>query len=258
MGARIIDDPNMPVGVSPAAKDILRPDYRILIYQRDESRLLAGYLRLFGFTPVLAEADNLIAKIHSLDWDLCILDWFDGPDGFRPLIALRGLDMMKPCIYLSDAVPGPGRNYARIITAFKIGADDYITKPYNMDEAVWRIKALLRRTGIKRSDQTSYEIGPWTFNIQQRTLTKGKLTVRILPLECKLLQMLALYKNSYIPKPVISRELYGPDESFDDNAKAIKTRLDMLRKIFKDEPYIKIYWTAKGVGLAIEDWGELM
>lgn len=147
-------------------------------------------------------------------FDLCIIDIvMSGKDGFTLLQNIRRLDHDVPVIILTAR---SGREER--IKAFRLGCDDYITKPFSIEELVLRIQAILRRC---RSDGTEvpklyeeqiYKLGDFTFNYTAMELIHPTITRTLTRKEAELLKLLCDYPNKLIPREIIMREVWGEED----------------------------------------------
>lgn len=220
---------------------------KILVYQNENCEALVEYLQLKEFKVDIAKDDTILSKLRECNFDLCILSQRKNsqPENLLELVSfIRQIDTRVPIIFLSDLV-----DYASIIGAFNSGVDDYVTKPYNAEELVCRIKALLKRCGVKtRSIADSYNIGSYTFYTKAATLTLGPDVIKIKPRESEILALLCAYKNEVLPRAILLQHLWR------DNNYFIKRSLDVhicnLRNYFKQDKRIKIN-TIRGIGYSL-------
>lgn len=218
---------------------------RILIYQNGDIDTLKDYLAINGFQVNCATTNDVLSKLRERDFDLCILD--RGASTDEPLGALnfiRSIDTKVPIIFLSE-----DSDYASIIKAFDAGVDDYVTKPYNIEEFIRRVRALLRRCGIKiRSIEPTYNIGSYVFDTKAQTLKLGDITTTLTPRESGALALLCAYKNEVLPKEILCRNLWRDDNYF--VRRSLDVHICMLRKHLNQDEHVKIS-TVRGAGYAL-------
>ena len=126
-----------------------------------------------------------------------------------------------------------------ILEGFKIGADDYITKPFSMEELVFRIEAILRRVrGKKNKENTIYHIGRFTFDTQKQLLTIGDKQTKLTTKENELLALLCSHANEILQRDFALKTIWIDDNYF--NARSMDVYITKLRKHLKDDDQIEI------------------
>ncbi len=205
---------------------------------RNLGNLLREYLEAKGYNIKLAangkEAYDLFSKEK---FDLCLLDvMMPVKDGFTLAREIRSSDNNVPIVFLTaksmkeDAIEG-----------FTAGADDYITKPFSMEELLMRITAILRRVknqSLKQSEQTDFKIGKYKFNSKDRTLElKGKVT-ELTTKESDLLKLLCLNSNDVLDRNFALRTVWQSDSYF--SARSMDVYIAKLRKYLKEDPKVEI------------------
>lgn len=205
---------------------------------RNLGNLLREYLEAKGYNIKLAsngkEAYDLFSKEQ---FDLCLLDvMMPVKDGFTLAREIRSSDNNVPIVFLTaksmkeDAIEG-----------FTAGADDYITKPFSMEELLMRITAILRRVknqNLKQSEQSDFKIGKYKFNSKDRTLElKGKVT-ELTTKESDLLKLLCLNSNDILDRNFALRTVWQSDSYF--SARSMDVYIAKLRKYLKEDPKVEI------------------
>ena len=126
-----------------------------------------------------------------------------------------------------------------ILEGFKIGADDYITKPFSMEELTLRIEAILRRVRGKRSkESTLYQIGRFTFDTQKQLLTIGDKQTKLTTKESELLGLLCAHANEILQRDFALKTIWIDDNYF--NARSMDVYITKLRKHLKEDESIEI------------------
>lgn len=216
---------------------------RILVYQSEEFNLLTEYLQLYNFIVIEANNSNVDQLLKEANFDLCILDHFTSikPGDLRLLKKLRTLDDRVPIIMVSYL-----KDYNYIIQAFDEGADDYIIKPFNLDELTRRINAVLKRCGIKtRTIEATYEIGNYLFNTKSNSIVYKDQEIKLTKRESRMLSLLCAYKGEILPKKLIIQQLWDEDNYF--SKRSLDVYICRLRNIFKDDERVQIE-TKRGFG----------
>ena len=211
---------------------------RILLTEDDENlgMLLREYLLAKGFSADLyANGDAGYKAFVKGKYDLCVLDvMMPEKDGFQVATEIRNVNAEVPIIFLS------ARSLKEdILSGFKIGADDYITKPFSMEELVFRIEAILRRVkGKKDKDVTMYRLGKFTFDTQKQTLIIGDKSTKLTTKESELLSLLCSHANEILERNYALKTIWIDDNYF--NARSMDVYIIKLRKHLKEDPSIEI------------------
>ena len=210
---------------------------RILIVEDEESiaELEKDYLELSGFeVEIENNGETGLKRGMEEDFDLLILDlMLPGVDGFEICKKIREVKN-TPIIMVSakkddiDKIRGLG-----------LGADDYITKPFSIEELTFRIEAILRRVrGKKNKESNIYKIGKFTFDTQKQILaTEGKQT-KLTTKESELLGLLCAHANEILQRDFALKTIWIDDNYF--NARSMDVYITKLRKHLKEDDSIEI------------------
>ena len=126
-----------------------------------------------------------------------------------------------------------------VLEGFRIGADDYITKPFSMEEMLLRIEAIMRRISGKRNKNgNEYQIGSMTFDVQKQTLTTSTSIVKLTTKECDLLSLLVQNANNILERDYALKTIWLECTTY--NARSMDVYITKLRKIIKDDPEVEI------------------
>ena len=228
----------------------------ILLCEDDESlgMLLREYLQAKGYNVELFLDGEAGYKAFVKDhYDMCVLDvMMPKMDGFTLAQEIRLLNIEVPIIFLT------AKNLKEdIFEGFKIGADDYLTKPFSMDELVFRMEAILRRVkGPKTPIAAQYKLGKFLFDTQRQTLTIGKEQVKLTTKECELLGLLCVHANDVLLRELALKTIWIDDNYF--NARSMDVYITKLRKHLKADPDIEINNVhGKGYKLIVPDGVEI-
>lgn len=219
---------------------------RILVYQDEDCSVMTDYLQFYGFEVIISTEADILHKIKEKNYDLCILGHYKTslPGDLRLLRALRKTDHRTPVIMVSDQ-----SRYEFIIDAFDAEADDYIIRPYNLEELIRRIKAILRRCGVKvRAIELSYKIGNYTFDTEKNTLSINGVETKLTNKESKTLSLLCAYKNEILPKKILMQQVWTDDNYF--NKRSLDVHMCLLRNYLKMDKRIVIE-TKRGIGYSL-------
>lgn len=234
--------------------DLLNPDYDVLIYQSNDCSMLSKYLLLFGFAPTIVSAEDVVAKFKASSYDLCILDYKNNDSKDLSILKhIRELDDNIPIIFLAGRLIDVTANAACIIEAFKNGVDDYVVRPYNMDELICRMRAVLRRSNKIKSVSGIYTIGDFELDTMRRLLTyNSSFVITLSQLECKILSTLCAYLNTYIPKEALGHSLWDYSSNKIKVNRNLAVHLSRIRSYLKFDSRIKIDSIKEMVGLFID------
>ena len=221
---------------------------KILLVEDDPNlgQILAEYLQLKGFDPVLCgDGEEGLSMYMSNQFDLCLLDiMMPKKDGFTLAKEIRSIDKDLPIIFLTAKTMKDDT-----IEGFKIGADDYITKPFSMEELLLRINAVLRRSAPKDEDENNaFNIGDFTFNYNDQTLTTERESMKLTTKEAHLLKLLCQNKNKTLNRSAALKIIWGDDSYF--NARSMDVYITKLRKYLKNDEKLNIL-TVHGEGFKL-------
>lgn len=211
---------------------------KILLCEDDENlgMLLREFLQAKGFYADLCpDGDKGYKAFLKGKYDLCVLDvMMPKKDGFTLAQEIRNVNSEVPIIFLT------AKNMKEdVLQGFKLGADDYITKPFSMEELVSRISAILRRVrGKKDKEITVYRIGKYTFDTQKQTLIADNKTQKLTTKESELLSLLCQHINEILERNYALKSIWIDDNYF--NARSMDVYITKLRKHLKDDPSIEI------------------
>ncbi|MDY5182966.1 MAG: response regulator transcription factor [Prevotella sp.] len=216
----------------------MEENLKILLCEDDENlgMLLREYLQAKGFEAVLCPDGEVgYREFQKAKFDICVLDvMMPKKDGFALAQDIRQQNAEMPIIFLTAKVLKED-----ILEGFKIGADDYITKPFSMEELVLRIEAILRRVkGKKSRENTVYHIGRFTFDPQKQLLTIGEKQTKLTTKENELLALLCAHSNEILQRDYALKTIWIDDNYF--NARSMDVYITKLRKHLKDDDQIEI------------------
>ena len=216
----------------------MEDNLKILLCEDDENlgMLLREYLQAKGYAADLCpDGDAGYKAFMKTKYDICVLDvMMPKKDGFTLAQEIRQANAEIPIIFLTAKTMKED-----ILEGFKIGADDYITKPFSMEELVLRIEAILRRVkGKKSRENTVYHIGRFTFDTQKQLLTIGEKQTKLTTKENELLALLCAHSNEILQRDYALKTIWIDDNYF--NARSMDVYITKLRKHLKDDDQIEI------------------
>ena len=212
---------------------------KILLCEDDTNfgMVLKNYLELNDYDVTLERDGRLgLAAFQREKYDICLLDvMMPNMDGFTLAEEIRDVDPDIPLFFLSAKTMKDD-----IIQGYKLGADDYITKPFDSDVLMMKIKAILKRNeeDNRISDNIEFDLGRFHFNPKLRELKHDELTQTLSPKENELLKMLAEHKNDLLPRERALKKIWGSDTYF--NGRSMDVYIAKLRKYLKDDTNIEI------------------
>ena len=211
----------------------------ILLAEDDENlgTLLENYLKVKGFEVTLyGDGKKALEGFSTGHFSICIVDiMMPVMDGFELVRELRKAGSNIPVIYLT------ARNQKEdVIEGFVTGADDYITKPFSMEELLYRIEAILRRSGSEKEDkkEDAYKIGEYTFDTIRQLLAYKEHTIKLTTKESELLLLLCRHKNNVLERNYALRSIWIDDNYF--NARSMDVYITKLRKYLRKDNTIEI------------------
>jgi DNA-binding response OmpR family regulator len=168
-------------------------------------------------------------------YDLCVFDvMMPKKDGFTLAQEVRAANAEIPIIFLTAKTLKED-----ILEGFKIGADDYITKPFSMEELTFRIEAILRRVrGKKNKESSIYKIGKFTFDTQKQILSTPEKQTKLTTKESELLGLLCAHANEILQRDFALKTIWIDDNYF--NARSMDVYITKLRKHLKEDESIEI------------------
>lgn len=209
---------------------------KILLVEDDINlgSLLREYLNAKGYeTNLETDGEKGFRAFKKDHFDLCILDiMLPVKDGFTLARDIRIQNPDVPIIFLTAK-----SMKTDILEGFRAGADDYITKPFSMEELLLRIEAILRRTS--RSDQQEvFLLGKYVFDANRQMLTGTDKTINLTTKESDLLKMLCQHPNQVLERNHALKSIWKDDNYF--NARSMDVYITKIRKHLSDEPAIQI------------------
>lgn len=213
--------------------------YKILLCEDDSNLglVLKNFLELNDYEVTLERDGRLgLGAFQREKFDLCLLDvMMPNVDGFTLAEEIRDIDPDVPLFFLSAKTLKED-----ILQGYRLGADDYITKPFDSDVLMHKIKAIIKRNeeDHKVTDNIEFELGAYHFNPKLRELKINGNTQVLSPKENELLKMLAEYKNDLLTREKALKKIWGSDTYF--NGRSMDVYIAKLRKYLKEDSTIEI------------------
>ena len=212
---------------------------KILLVEDDESLgfLLKDNLEMAGYdVDLIKDGTEALSYFAGKHFDLCILDvMLPGKDGFEVAEEIRKLNTAVPIIFLTAKNMKEDR-----IKGFKIGGDDYITKPFSLEELLLRVFAILKRTFKTNVDteQNILSFGNSILDFSNQTLNIGNQEEKLTYREVKLLRLLCLHPNKLLERDFILKEVWEDEGVF--VGRSLDVFISRLRKLLKNDSKIQI------------------
>lgn len=212
---------------------------RILLAEDDNNLgvLLRNYLSAKKYqTELYIDGKQALNAFPKGSFNLCILDiMMPEMDGLSLAREIRLTNPDMPIIFLT------AKNQKEdIIEGFRSGADDYITKPFSMEELLYRIEAILRRTttsGVNKKED-SYTIGDYSFDSLEQMLVHKDQTIKLTTKESELLELLCRHGNEILERNYALKTIWIDDNYF--NARSMDVYITRLRKYLRKDPSVRI------------------
>ncbi|MEA1886027.1 MAG: response regulator transcription factor [Bacteroidota bacterium] len=211
---------------------------KILLAEDDSNlgTLLTDYLEAKKYKVIhITDGRKALETFRSETFDLCLLDiMLPAIDGISLAKKIRKIERDIPVIFLTAKSLEKDK-----IEGFSAGADDYITKPFSMEELLYRIEAILRRTKSYKEDEADeYKFGKFTFHLLTQVLESDKDAHKLTTKESELLKLLCKNKNEVLERNYALRTIWVDDNYF--NARSMDVYITKLRKYLKADPSVTI------------------
>jgi DNA-binding response OmpR family regulator len=215
----------------------MQPKVLLVEDEKNFGLLLRDYLNMNGFRVVHCEnGEDGIKTFKSESFDLCILDiMMPKKDGFSLAEEIRVINKAIPLLFLT------ARNMREdMIKGYKLGADDYITKPFDSEVLLLKLQAIMNRNAnVIGSDAFVHDIGRFSFNAKLRTLKHHKGSeIKLSPKEAALLNLLCQHRNDVLPREKALKQIWKDDNYF--TARSMDVYIVKLRKYLQEDNSLEI------------------
>jgi DNA-binding response OmpR family regulator len=222
---------------------------KILLVEDDPSLgfVIKDNLSIKGYDVTLCkDGDEGESAFHSKHFNLCILDvMLPKKDGFTVAKNIRQVNKEVPILFLTAKSMTEDK-----LEGFKSGGDDYITKPFSLDELMYRIEVFLRRSNGKIDQQEKlYHVGKFTFDPVNLTLKNSTYEKTLTQKEAEVLKLLFQNRDRVLKREEILKKVWGDDDYF--MGRSMDVFISKLRKYLKEDPGIQIV-NYHGVGFRLE------
>ena len=211
---------------------------RILLVEDDQSfgAVLKDYLMMNNYDVTLAiDGEMGLKEFMENEYDICIFDvMMPKKDGFSLAEDVKKINKNMPIIFLT------AKNLREdILKGYQLGADDYITKPFDTELLLYKIKAILQRSAVVEEDeQEHFKVSNIEFDSVLRQLKVNDKEYKLSPKENELLKMLCIHRNDFMPRELALRKIWKKENYF--TARSMDVYIAKLRKILKDDDGLEI------------------
>lgn len=197
--------------------------------------LLVDFLESADFNVKLCKDGQMALKVfQKYNFDLCLLDiMMPQMDGFTLAQSIKQQQKDIPIIFITAKSMKADK-----LQGYQLGADDYITKPFDEEELLWKIKAILRRIPHKKNANPSINIGNYTFDYNKQSLSINGATRRITEKENDILHYIWQHKNTIIKREQILLDLWGDNDYF--LGRSLDVFITKIRKYLKEDDQLSI------------------
>jgi len=223
---------------------------RILLAEDDLNLgfVISDQLKSDGYLVTLAtDGTDALKRFNEQKYHLCVFDvMMPRKDGFTLARDIRKIDAEIPILFLTAKTMTDDK-----VEGFKSGGDDYLTKPFSVEELQLRIKALLKRVNINTNipEEKIFAIGSYLFDTENLNLKIAGLTKSLTKKEAQILKLLYKFKNQVLPREVILNAVWGQDDYF--VGRSLDVFITKLRKYLKEDDSISLN-NIHGVGFKLE------
>ena len=210
--------------------------------------IISDHLKSDGYAVSLCNNGvEAMQRFNEVKFHLCIFDvMLPRKDGFTLTRDIRKTNSEIPILFLSARGMTEDK-----VEGFNAGGDDYLSKPFSIEELQLRIKALLKRVNIKvdEKEQTNYLLGIFVFDTENQTLVSNDQVKTLTKKEVQILKILFKYKNQVVSREVILNAVWGQNDYF--IGRSLDVFITKLRKYLREDPKILIS-NIHGVGFKFE------
>ncbi|MBP6871952.1 MAG: response regulator transcription factor [Bacteroidales bacterium] len=225
-------------------------ELKVLLAEDDKNlgAVLKAYLEAKGYlTTLCINGKEAFDFFNKKKFDFCIVDvMMPVKDGFTLAQEIRKLDKQIPILFLTAKSMQEDK-----IRGFEIGGDDYLTKPFSMEELLMRMKAILRRVSEKNGSEARtsvYKLGKMTFDYNRQILLAASGENKLTSKEAELLRLLCENANDVLDRSVALNRIWQDDSYF--NARSMDVYITKLRKYLKEDPSVELL-NVHGIGFKL-------
>jgi DNA-binding response OmpR family regulator len=210
--------------------------------------VIADQLRAEGYhVSLTTDGVEALKRFNEQPYHLCVFDvMMPKKDGFTLARDIRQINSDVPILFLTAKSMTEDK-----IEGFNAGGDDYLTKPFSVEELNLRIKSLLKRVNIRTEipEEKVFNVSTFIFDTENLTLTLNGTSQSLTKKEAQILKILYKFKNQVLPREVILNTVWGQDDYF--VGRSLDVFITKLRKYLKEDEQIQIL-NIHGVGFKLE------
>lgn len=210
---------------------------KILLVENDKNLgyILKSYLTTKGYPTILSlDGKEALERFENEAFDFVISDvTLRNIDGFTLAEKIKKCDNEIPFVFLTSK-----SSRSDVARGFELGADDYILKPFSMDELLDRIKAICRRTVLRAKNDHVYKLGSYTFDSIRHVLIRNGVEKKLTARELDLLFLFCEYKNRVVERSFALQRIWRKENYF--NARNMDVYITKIRKLLKDDPNVEL------------------
>ncbi|MDR2906577.1 MAG: response regulator transcription factor [Bacteroidales bacterium] len=223
-------------------------DIKILLAEDDQNfgPFLQTYLEAKGYSCFLAQNGNdALEAFQTGQYNFCLTDvMMPEKDGFTLAKEIRKSNVSVPILFITAKNLEEDR-----LRGFQVGGDDYITKPFSMDELTFRIQAIVRRIeATKYHERQTFALGRLTFDYDLQLIITPVQQIKLTPKESDLLRLLCQYQNEIVYRGIALTKVWQENSVY--NARSMDVYITKLRKVLRDDPEIDLQ-NVHGVGFKL-------
>lgn len=223
---------------------------KILLAEDDTNLgfIISDQLKNEGYAVSLAlDGTEALQKFNQETFHLCVFDvMMPKKDGFTLAKDIRKTHPDTPIIFLTAKSMTEDK-----VEGFQSGGDDYLTKPFELQELILRIKALLKRVNISTAEKEEkiIQIGSYTFDTENYTLSHPNFSKSLTKKEAKILQTICKHKNQVVSREIVMNAVWGQEDYF--IGRSLDVFITKLRKYLSEDKNIQIN-NIHGIGFKLE------
>ncbi len=217
---------------------------KTLLIEKDKNLgfILKSFLIVKGYpTVLLSDGLEALNRFENEAFDFVILDTvLPNIDGYSLAEKIRQYDKDVPIVFISSKT-----SRADVSKGFEVGADDFITKPFSIDELFERFKAICNRTVLRTKSKHVYQLASYTFDGVRHVLIRNGVEKKLTNRELDLLFLFCEYKNRIVERSIALQRIWHEENYF--NARNMDVYIAKIRRLFKDDPDVELQ-NIHGVG----------
>jgi DNA-binding response OmpR family regulator len=221
---------------------------KVLLAEDDRNlgSILKSFLEAKGYpTRLCINGEEAFNSYKKEDFDFCIIDvMMPVKDGFTLARDIRNIDKKTPILFLTAKSLQEDK-----LKGFELGGDDYLTKPFNMEELLARMEAILRRSDQAKDEEIqTFNIGIYAFDYKRQVLAYKDHEQKLTSKEAELLRLLCINMNNVLDRAYALNKIWYDDSYF--NARSMDVYIAKLRKYLKEDPKVELI-NVHGVGFKL-------